>query len=132
MSEAQAERAISHLYENEGLRGELTDDEATLLLEWGEAQTVALAARDLDDETFNAHFGNLTRLIAHMNRFIGKREGMPADAQRSVLSEMLVLAQALHYKVAPAELEAFQQRALPNLEAIRVLTEMMNASTPSI
>jgi hypothetical protein len=129
MSEAQAERAISRLYENEGLRGELTDDEAALLLEWGEAQTAALAARNLDDETFDAHFGNLSRLIARMNYFIGKREGIPPDAQRTALAEILALAQSLEYKIAPAELEAFQQRALPSLEAIRVLTELMNSST---
>jgi hypothetical protein len=38
MSDAQAQRAIQQLYENTSARDELSDDEANVLLQWGEAQ----------------------------------------------------------------------------------------------
>ncbi len=131
MSEAQAEQAVQQLYENESLRGDLMDEEATALLAWGEAQIMTLAGRDLDDETFDAQFVQLRRLMTQIGRFAVKQAEMPADAKGTMLAEMLTLAQALEFKADPAQLEAFvhQHEALPIIETVRSLTSVLQSTT---
>lgn len=132
MSEAQAERAVQRLYEDEAMRGDLTDDEANHLLGWGEAQMMDIAGRDLDDETFEAQCVNLRRMIAQINAFIGKREGLPFQTQHFMLAEIATLAQSLGYGTAQAEIEAYlhQQATLPSLEALQNLTALIKTPLP--
>lgn len=132
MTQAQAEKAIQRLYENEGLRGELTDDEAQILLEWGEAQTAEIAGRGLSDELFDAEFGNLSRLIGRINQFIGKREGMTAEAQQAALAELATLAETMHFKIARGKVESYakEHSKLANPEALQALIALMKPPAP--
>lgn len=133
MSEAQAERAVQAIYEDPGLREELVDEEADILLKWGEDRAVELSERGLEDEPFDRLYDNLRLLIAQINRFIGKREGMPPQTRRDTLIEISKLARLLDYRIGDAEVEAFEARqaALPADEALRDLTAMIKPKPPA-
>lgn len=60
------------LYESASLRDDLNDNEATILLEWGESQVDRLAV-DFPDE-FEAKARFLRQLLKNVNRFVGQRE----------------------------------------------------------
>jgi ABC-type uncharacterized transport system substrate-binding protein len=127
MSQAQAERAIRVMSGDTHVRSELTDDEAALLLRWGESQVNALSAQELDDASFDQRCGQVTELLTVINRFVGKRAYSTAEAQRAALDEILLLARAAGYTVVAAEMDAFaqQQRALANTDALTALTTLL-------
>ena len=54
MSEEQAQWAIQSLYENPGVRGELSDQEADLLLRWGEEQIEEVTGGALEQSASGA------------------------------------------------------------------------------
>ncbi len=115
------------MYENANLRGELTDDEAEVLLGWGETKVNELAAKNLDDEAFETQFHQLSTLIGQINQFIGKREGMPAEAQQEALGKIAAAASTMAHPISSAELEAFAQRhpTLDNVQALQALTALI-------
>ena len=127
MTQAQGEKAVQRLYENANLRGELTDDEAEVLLGWGETKANELAAKNLDDEAFEAQFHQLSTLIGQINQFVGKREGMPAEAQQEALGKIAAAAGTMEHPITPVELEAFanQHPALDNVQALQALTALI-------
>ncbi len=131
MSEAQAQRAIQNMYADPSVREELIDEEADVLLKWGEEQIANLAAQNWDDARFESASGNLNRLLNEINRFIGKRAYWSPAEQTASMGEIAKLAESLHYKVNPAALEAFPQQsaALSNTEAIPALTALFKSST---
>lgn len=71
-TEIQTER--QRLYDSAALREDINDDEATILLEWGEKHVVRLgqAASDGADLEQKARF--LRQLIKNINRFVGQRQ----------------------------------------------------------
>lgn len=121
MSEAQAERAITRLYEDEGLRDELPDPEAGVLLEWGESQMVALADRNLSDDAFDALATHVQRLLVLIAQFIAKREEMTPLVVRAALNEIETQAQVVGYGVSDMESYLQSQQSLPPEEAVRAL-----------
>ncbi|MBL8166451.1 MAG: hypothetical protein JNJ61_30995 [Anaerolineae bacterium] len=127
MSQAQAERAIRVMSGDTHVRSELTDDEAALLLRWGEAQVNALAGQNLDDAGFDQRCGQLTELLVTINRFVGQRMYITAEAQRAGLDEILLLARAAGYTVAAADVDAFAKEhgALANSDALTALTSLL-------
>ncbi len=127
MSIAQADYAITRLYEDESLRGELTDDEANLLLKWGEAQCQAVAAQELSDPAFEAWAAAFKRLLVSLNRFIGKRETLAPQEQQAVLSGIGAVAEAAGYEIAPQQLEAYlrDHAEWPNDHALSELLGLM-------
>lgn len=127
MSQAQAERAIRMMSSDAQIRSELTDDEAALLLRWGEAQVNRLAAQNLDDGVFDQRCAQLTELLVAINRFVGGRAYAAAEAQRAALDEILLLARAAGYTVVAADLDDFakQHGALANTGALTALTSLL-------
>jgi len=71
-TEIQTER--ERLYDSAALREDINDDEATVLLEWGEKHVVRLgqAAADSADLEQRARF--LRQLLKNINRFVGQRQ----------------------------------------------------------
>ncbi len=121
MSEAQAQRAITRLYEDEGLRGKLPDPEAGVLLEWGESQMTVLAERNLSDDAFDALTTHMQRLMMHVAQFIAKRGEMSPLVQRAALSEIETQAQIVGYGVSDIDSYIQSQQSLPPEEAVRAL-----------
>jgi hypothetical protein len=72
------------LYEDISLRGELTDDEATPLLEWASAQVSALDAQHADEAQFQHAVGTLRGLVKSLNQFVGGMQDRSADDVQSL------------------------------------------------
>lgn len=128
MTEVQAERGLQALYQDSAVRDELTDDEAQVLLEWGETLVKALAARDLDDGLFDEALSHLTRLLTRINRFTSRRIEMSPDEQQEMLDKIIDSAQqATGTLIASAQMAAFsaQQAALDNIGSIRALAALI-------
>jgi len=132
MSETQSDRAIEALYEDAGIREELIDSEARILLQWGAKQIEALASKNLDDGQFDESFERLRHLLTLISRFIGQRAYLSPDGQQERMRSIVEAAGALGYTI-PAELTAthIQQQAVEDNEAaLRALTAMIETSQP--
>ncbi|MBL8154904.1 MAG: hypothetical protein JNM70_12035 [Anaerolineae bacterium] len=134
MSVSQADYAITRLYEDESLRGELTDDEANLLLGWSEVQCQSVAAQEHSDPAFEAWTAAFKRLLVSLNRFIGKRKTMPYQEQQGLLSGIGAVAEAAGYEISQAQLEDYLRRhgEWPNDQALSELLGLMKPLPVSI
>jgi hypothetical protein len=126
MSNAQAERAINQLYESDTLRSELRDEEASLLLSWGESRVDELAERDLPDSQFDELAEKLRLLLAAINVCVGKRKTSPSQ-HLTMMATISSAAQAAGYSITPEEQTTFlqQQSPLTNQDAISELLGLL-------
>ena len=126
MSNAQAERAINQLYESDTLRSELRDEEASLLLSWGESRVDELAERDLPDSQFDELAEKLRLLLAAINVCVGKRKTSPSQ-HLTMMASISSAAQAAGYSITPEEQTTFlqQQSPLTNQDAISELLGLL-------
>lgn len=126
MSNAQAERAINQLYESDTLRSELRDEEASLLLSWGESRVDELAERDLPDSQFDELAEKLRLLLAAINVCVGKRKTSPSQ-HLSMMATISSAAQTAGYSITPEEQTTFlqQQSPLTNQDAISELLGLL-------
>src|SRR5688500_8336850 len=99
MSDNQAQRAIQQLYEDTSARDELSDDEANILLAWGETQIKDLGARGLDDTTFDEAFSHLRGVMKNINRYTGQRTYATPEDLLALLNELAAEAQSLGVNV---------------------------------
>ncbi len=101
-TEVQAE--IDRMYEDESATDELNDEEATLLLEWGEASLNRLVFTDsINAEEYGT---NLRQLIKRVNRFVGKRTYEDEETQARALTEMLEWIAKNGFSVDEAQVKA--------------------------
>lgn len=139
MTTAQAERAINQLYESESLRTELRDEEASLLLMWGEARLRELANRDLPDSQFDQVCEKFRSMLAAINVCVGKRKTSPSQ-HLPMMASISSAAEASGYKLTPDDQTLFlkEQGALTNQDAISELlgllkpAEIPSPSSPSV
>ena len=126
MSSTQAERAVNQLYESDSIRSELRDEEASLLLSWGEARLSELAGRDLPDSQFDQLAENLRALLAAINVCIGKRKTSPSQ-HLSMMATISSAAEAAGYALHPPDQTGFlqHQAALANQDAISELLGLL-------
>ena len=126
MSNAQAERAINQLYESDSLRSELRDEEASLLLSWGEVRLSELATRDLPDSQFDHLSQQFRTLMAAINVCVGKRKTSPSQ-HLPMMANISSAAQAAGYTFTPDDQTTFlkQQSPLTNQEAISELLGLL-------
>lgn len=126
MSNAQAERAINQLYESDTVRSELRDEEASLLLRWGESRLAELADQNLPDDSFDDLSAKLRSLLVAVNYCVGKRKTMPSQ-HLSMMAEIISTAEAAGYKLLPEGETGFlkHQAVLSNDEAIAELLGLL-------
>lgn len=137
MSQEQADRAIEQLYADASARDELTDDEAKVLLKWGEEQIHKLAAQNLDDTQFDEAFAHLGKLLTRVNRFTARRVDQVPEEQQESVSRIAASAQALAgyipsaQAVAPPSFDTYlqQQTGLDNIANIQALTALIAPET---
>jgi hypothetical protein len=113
------EQAVAQLYLDEAIRDELIDDEANLLLSWGESQMRQIApqlATHLDD--WYPHF---LRLLVNLNRFIGRRAELSREGQAAALADVLTEARNAGYLPPDAGLYLGQQAEMDNCGALSEL-----------
>lgn len=123
---SQAERAKQQLYADAGVRDELTDDEADVLLKWAEGQIDAMAAKGLDDAAFDEAFAHLNHVVTNINRYTGKREYASPQELQGFLDKLAVEAQALGSPVTAEQLSApAAQGVVDNITMIQSLAAMV-------
>lgn len=126
MSDDQAQRAIQQLYEDTSARDELSDEEANVLLGWGEAQIKDLAERGLDDTAFDEAFAHLRGVMKNINRYTGQRTYASPEALLALLNELAAEAQSLGVNVQAQQLAIPQaQAADDNIALIQALTALV-------
>ena len=84
-TEAEIQSEREQLYESSALRDDIFDDEASLLLAWGEQQVIRLAGQDGEFEQL-CRF--LRQLLKHINRFVGQREFLDAAGQQKYMEQV--------------------------------------------
>lgn len=137
MSQEQADRAIEQLYADAGARDELTDDEAMVLLKWGEEQIHKLAAQNLDDAQFDEAFAHLTKMLTRINRFTARRADLLPEEQQESVDRIAASAQALAGYIPSAQAVAApsfdtylqQQSGLDNIANIKALAALIAPET---
>ena len=65
----------------------MNDEEATVLLKWGEGQVIRIAEDFPEDFEKKARF--LRQMIKHINRFVGQREFNELEGQQNYLRKFL-------------------------------------------
>jgi hypothetical protein len=126
MSNTQAERAVTQLYESDSIRSELRDEEASLLLSWGESRLSELAGRNLPDSQFEQLSENLRALLSAINVCVGKRKTSPSQ-HLSMMATISSAAEAAGYRLLPDAQTGFlkHQAALANQDAISELLGLL-------
>ncbi len=125
-------RAVKTLLGDPALRGELTDEEAELLINWGVAQATRLArqaAETVTPDMLEEALANLRRLMMRVNRLVRLRTEGDPDQVRGELERLTALGERLYgggqqVLLDDTEKEAFlvEQAALDNRQVIaRVL-----------
>ncbi len=133
MSQVQIDRGVTRLYENEELRSELNDDEANILLGWGEKQIVEQSMREILDNDFDAWCSQFNQLLVSINQFIGRRQRMTVSNRSAVLSEIVHLIQVAGYSVMPDEWDQYvhNQQSLDNQQSLSELLGLLMSVTPA-
>jgi hypothetical protein len=133
MSTAQAERAISQLYESDSLRSELRDEEASLLLMWGEARLKELAEQNLADDQFDQVSEKFRSLLATINVCVGKRKTTPSQ-HLPMMASISSAAQAAGLMLTPDDQTTFlkAQSTLTNQDAISELLGLLKPFDASV
>ena len=127
---ARMESAIQQLYEDPGLRDELTDDLATPMLTWAEGEVTRLDSRSPDDSAFQTEFERLRDLLTAVNRFIGRRAFALPEDQQVALEKIAEHAGTLGYAMPPERLAAFMQTqaTMDNAAALSSLLGLIDGS----
>ncbi|MEZ4669561.1 MAG: hypothetical protein R3E39_16780 [Anaerolineae bacterium] len=130
MSEAQLERATTALYEDDGIRGDLTDDEAQILLGWGEARLTEMATYDLPDGQYDVWCAKLRQLLAAVNRFVAARDELMSGDEARMARELHGLVEQIGYNISPTALDdLFQEQiSLDHQTAINKLLALFQLS----
>lgn len=102
MSEAQKQSGIRSLYEDPDLRDELIDEEAQVLLKWGEEQVARLAEQGMDSPAFDEAMQQLQRLIKRINRLTSRRSYLNPEENQELLDKIKESAQAVNLQPPPA------------------------------
>jgi hypothetical protein len=127
---ARAENAIQQLYEDPGLRDELSDDEVPTMLQWAEGAVAKLDARSADDAAFDAGFDALRKLLTSINRYIGRRAYSTPDEQVVEMDRIAERAGMLGYSMPFEQASTlFQaQGAEDNITALAALLAKIDGS----
>jgi methionyl-tRNA synthetase len=138
MTQSQLERAMEMLYGDMSARDELTDDEAQVLLKWGEDQIAQLSAQDMNDAEFDEALEHLTKLLTRINRFTARRADLPPEEQQDFIGKISASAEAVAaytptaQVVTPPNFDTYlqQQSTLDNIANIQALTALIAPPTP--
>lgn len=84
---AEIQREKDKLYETAGIRDDLNDDEATVLLAWAETRIETLATQP--DSDFEQQTRFMRQLLARLDRFIGQRQYMDDVAHADGIASIM-------------------------------------------
>ncbi|HYO87220.1 MAG TPA: hypothetical protein VER79_01160 [Candidatus Limnocylindrales bacterium] len=122
---SRAEAVVEAFYEDPGLRGSLTDDEADVLLRWASAQAERLDATGADDAAFEALTSHLRQLIERLNWTAGEGSYATSEARTAALSAIAANAQVVGLNFTPS----FSAQAAP-ADPMDALTGLLASLEP--
>lgn len=128
------ETATIQLYEDASLTEDLQDEEAKLLLKWGETQLKPLVEKYAADEaTFEELFKNMRRFIKAVNRFVGRRQDAAPDEQQEMMAKVVEAAQGINPDFRTHSVNSFTQAqsAQSNTQTIESLLAWVSPETAS-
>lgn len=114
------------LYESPALREDINDDEASILLKWGEEQVLRLAGQDGD---FEKQCQFLRQLIKHINRFVGQREYNDEAGQSEYMEKVVMWLPRLGFPALTAG-ELMVQLPPNAKDMAATLRAILNTLTP--
>lgn len=126
MTMKRVDEALQRLFEDPGLREDLVDDDAEVLMQWAESKLAELDSKGEDDAQFEAHVDTVKEMVKAVNRFVGK--GKP-DALQTIVQHATALgqpialdaaAQAASQPTVQSVLSMFTQAASAPAEAPRM------------
>jgi hypothetical protein len=125
---SRAQQVVESFYEDAGLRGSLTDDEAEVLLRWAAAQAERLDAGGADDAAFEALTARLHHLVERINWTAGEGIYATPEARANALNAIAADAQAVGLTFVPS----FSAQAAPAdpMEALQGLLASLEAQQP--
>ena len=128
---SRVDSALEALYEDASLRDELRDDEANELLKWAEAELVKLDESGATDADFESKIAELRQLVRGLNRFVGRRAEISAQAGDTALVKLTEHAGALGYALTPDQLAQFgaQHAAADGVSAVQSLTKLISSAS---
>lgn len=133
MTEEELQVEIERLYESESLTDELMDEEADILLKWGEKQISQLAKREGD---FGEQCRILRELMKRMNLFVGQGENMDFEEKRGLLHQIGSSAAGLGYTLPVDALVTRFQIQMEQSECLEMLLSQFQgtqaAETPPV
>jgi hypothetical protein len=108
------------LYQTSGVRDDLNDDEATILLQWAETRIDYLATQDGDFDQQNRF---LRQLLARIDRFVGQRQYMDEASHNEHVDNLMKAMAITHFGAITREqimanLPADKADMRANLQAI--------------
>ena len=83
------QQAIEQLYETANLTDNLIDDDARILLNWGETQLKELAAANLEPEQFETFANLVQRVMRVINQLVGQRAELDDEEMRNKMLRLL-------------------------------------------
>ena len=107
--------ALEQLYERPNLADNLTDDDARILLNWGEVQLRELAAANLEQRQFEEFANLVQRVMRAVNRLVGQRADIDDEKMRKRMLRLLTQAISL----AGGDEQTLEQwRNMPGAESL--------------
>ena len=107
--------ALEQLYERPNLTDNLTDDDARILLNWGEVQLRELAAANLEQRQFEEFANLVQRVMRAVNRLVGQRADIDDEKMRKRMLRLLTQAISL----AGGDEQTLEQwRNMPGAESL--------------
>ena len=125
---ARVENAIQQLYEDPGLREDLSDDEVPTMLQWAEREVAKLDANSPDDAAFETGFEALRKLLMSINRYIGRRSYSSPEEQQAEMDRIAERAGTLGYALGEDPLSFEAQGAMDNITAMTALLAKIDKS----
>lgn len=125
--------AISYLYEDESLTGELDDAEAQTLLKWAEGRVGSLVDQFPDDEAYDSAFTPLRAMLKRVNKVVGQRNDMAPDEMVEMLGKIAETARSMGGQVDDAQVQsaAAGLAALPAADALQQLLTWASPAVPA-
>lgn len=129
---AWIERAMERMYGDINLTDELVDDEAEVLLKWGEAEHIKLAAQSLDEDALDAGAAAVRKVMKRVNGFIGKWQADDPGHADAALAKLVDALGDLGYDVAAAQVQValVDAGASDKMSALRAVLGLLPAGAP--
>jgi len=134
VDQTEIQRERERLYESESLREDINDDEATVLLEWGEKHIVRLAGEVEDEKGLEQQARFLRQLIKNINRFVGQRQYDNREEQLGYMAKVVQWLPNLRFKTFTSEelLDKLPPDAKDMAETLRALLAAIDPSSASV